>query len=106
MFAKMLLIIITLGALAATLLVIRQHRIDAAHEMSRIHGRLLEAERRLWDARERVASECTPEDIRLALSQVDGPWVPLEFSPHDIDWGRAALASFRRTADDDLQARH
>ncbi len=88
MFAKLLTIILTSGAMAGSLLVIRQHRLDTAHEMVRIHDRITEADRMLTRLQGRVAEACTPEDLRLAVEELEANYVPLAFAPHDANWGQ------------------
>jgi hypothetical protein len=77
MFAKLLFIIIAAGAVSCALLVIRQQRIDTFHEMTRVHGRLLEHERTLWQMRAEIAERCRPSQVRLAMKGLENEWAPL-----------------------------
>lgn len=81
MFAKLLFIITVVAATACWLLVIRQQRIDTFHEMSRIHERLLDQERTLWELRSQIAERCRPSQVRLAMTQIGGEWTPLPALP-------------------------
>jgi hypothetical protein len=81
MFAKLFFIIIAVGAMGCSLLVIRQQRIDTFHEMSLIHQRLLNHERTLWGLRTEIAHRCRPSQVRLAMNQMGGQWVPIPASP-------------------------
>lgn len=98
MFAKSLVIILTLGATACALLVIRQQRIDTVHEMSVIHQRLLGHERTLWELRSEIAKRCRPSQVRLAMNQMGGTWVPIPASPPPFDRSHVRLA--RQTVDE------
>jgi hypothetical protein len=77
MFFKLFIIILSVGALACTLLVIRQQRIEAAHEMSLIHQRLSESERTLWQLRSQIAGACRPEQVRSMVDRQGGTWTPI-----------------------------
>ncbi|MEE2906449.1 MAG: hypothetical protein VX527_01310 [Planctomycetota bacterium] len=55
MTAKLMLILIGLGLTSLALLAHRQHRIDTAFEMTRIHDRCDDARTTLWDVRCRIA---------------------------------------------------
>lgn len=81
MFAKLLFIILVVGATACALLVIRQQRIDTFHEMSQIHQRLLGHERTLWELRSEIAQRCRPSQVRLAMNQLGETWVPIPAPP-------------------------
>lgn len=95
MFAKALVIILTLGATGCALLVIRQQRIDTVHEMSVIHQRLLGHERTLWELRSEIAKRCRPSQVRLSMNQMGGTWVPIPASPPRFDQTQLRLASQR-----------
>jgi hypothetical protein len=97
MFAKLLAIILTLGATGCALLVIRQHRIDTVHEMSTIHQRLLGHERTLWELRSEIAKRCRPSQVRLAMNQTGGTWVPIPASPPPFDQPALHLATAHRS---------
>jgi hypothetical protein len=81
MFGKLLFIIIAVCAVACALLVIRQRRIDTFHDMTRVHGRLLEHERTLWQMRAEIAERCRPSQVRLAMNGLHLEWVPLPARP-------------------------
>ena len=65
MTAKILLILLGLGATAMALLAQRQQRIDTAYELTRIHSRCDDIRTSLWDVRRSIAQEIVlmkPED--------------------------------------------
>lgn len=81
MFAKLLFIIIAVGAVACALLVIRQQRIDTFHEITQTHRRLSEHERTLWEMRAEIAERCRPAQVRLAMNNLGLDWIPLPARP-------------------------
>ncbi|UCD74127.1 MAG: hypothetical protein JSV91_10090 [Phycisphaerales bacterium] len=81
MFAKLLLIILTIIVTAAALMITRQRRIDAMHEMSGLHQRMVEQEAALWILRSRIADRCRPERVREALERLGGEWEPIPNQP-------------------------
>lgn len=74
MFAKLVVIIVALGAIACALLVQRQQRIDMAAEMSRTHMRIQQHERAIWRLRTDIAFATRPERIRQAIAKLDVEW--------------------------------
>jgi hypothetical protein len=81
MFFKLFIIIVVVGALACALLVIRQQRIEAAHEMSLIHQRLSESERTLWQLRGQIAAACRPDEVRRMVDRQGGSWMAIPAPP-------------------------
>ena len=77
MFGKLILVILTAAFTAAALLVLRQERIDTAHEMSTVHRQMLEHERALWELQCEIARLSRPEEIRRLMQRLDGPWAPI-----------------------------
>ena len=77
MFGKLVLIILSLGAVACLLLVQRQQRIDLAAEMSRAHSRLRDHERALWRLRADVAFATRADRIERAIASEDVEWVSI-----------------------------
>ncbi|MCA9305441.1 MAG: hypothetical protein KDA16_02845 [Phycisphaerales bacterium] len=74
-----LLILIGAGA-GASLLVVRQQRLQAVHEMTEAAERMIEMERTLWRLRAEIASRVTPQDLEeeYASRQAMEP-IPLEW---------------------------
>ena len=81
MFAKLLLIIIVMGATACGLLVNRQQRIEAAHETAVLHQLLHEQEQQVWKLRCEVSRRCGPQQLNLALARLGGSWAPVVTQP-------------------------
>lgn len=77
--------LILIGASAgASLLVVRQQRLQAVHEMTRAAERMIEMERALWRLRTEVASRVTPQRIEADFSDdIAMEPIPLEWCPPD-----------------------
>jgi hypothetical protein len=81
MLQKLIVIITALGATSAALLVNRQQRIEAAHEMAVLHSRLHDHHQVLWRMECEIASRCRPERLRHAMEQTNVVWSPLQIAP-------------------------
>ena len=77
MFGKLLLVILAAAFTAATLLVLRQERIDTAHEMSVVHRNMLEHERALWELQCEIARLCRPEEVRRMMDELQEQWTAI-----------------------------
>ncbi len=93
MFAKLLLIILVMGATACALLAIRQQRIETAHESALLHQRLLDGEQVLWKLRSEIAVRCQPDQVRLAMAGLGGSWTPILIRAVESDTTQTHLAS-------------
>ena len=91
MFAKLLLIITLIGGTACILLVNRQQRIETANEIAQTHRRLLQHDQDLWALRNEIASRCTPDQVRAAMSTFQGDWSSIPTAP---DGEERSLAEF------------
>jgi hypothetical protein len=74
MIAKLLTVILVAFLTAASLLVMRQHRLDAEHEILRTRQKADEARQALWELRNRIAHECRPEAIRRMMRELPEQW--------------------------------
>ncbi len=74
MFAKLLAIVLSLGITGIALLVLRQQRIDASHEMTSVHQRLVRHETELWELRSRLINHIRPETVNEQIEQLDSNW--------------------------------
>jgi hypothetical protein len=63
MFAKIVVLILSMGLLAGALLANRQQRIQAAHDLADAQRRLVEHDRTLWRLRLEIAAQITPVQI-------------------------------------------
>ncbi len=98
MFTKFIAIVLALGATACMLLVIRQQRLETAHEMSAIHQRLLECDHSILTLRIEIAAACRPDQLRLAMSQIGGGWMAVETGRPAAVPDRTVLAGPTRPA--------
>lgn len=83
MFLKLLLIILTIGGTASSLLVMRQQKVETIHDISRAYHRLRENERTLWMLQVEVARRNHPEELRRRLINLDLDWQPIPAAPPD-----------------------
>jgi cell division protein FtsL len=97
MFAKLLVIVLAIGLIAAALLMIRQQRLDAVHEMAQIHRRVNEQQTSLWLMRTRIADRCRPDRIREAAQELGVEWRPIPTKPDAAHLSGAELVSETRT---------
>lgn len=76
MFAKLVVVVIALGACACGLLAMRQSRLQAASELAQVQLRISKLDQELWDLRSEIAGRVTPQHIeRMALDV--GPLRPM-----------------------------
>jgi cell division protein FtsL len=80
LFAKLLVIVVALGATALGLLALRQQRYEVSNEISRTHNRIVEQERAQWRMRAQVAARSTPADIRKAAERQGIDLAPVQES--------------------------
>jgi hypothetical protein len=74
-FAKLVAVVLALGACACTLLALRQSRLEVASELAQTQLRIQQEDERLWVLRARIAERITPSEVeRLAA---DIPLRPL-----------------------------
>ena len=69
MFAKLVTVIVVLGAMYGALLVNRQKRIDAAAQMSRIHFRLQDADQEKVRLQVKVAQLTTASALKERIGE-------------------------------------
>lgn len=76
MFAKLVLVILSVGITAGVLLATRQQRVQTAHELADVQRRVAEHDRTLWRLRAEIASRITPTRISAAAARL-GPLAPI-----------------------------
>lgn len=69
LFAKLLVVVVALGATGLALLALRQQRYEVSNEISRTHNSIVEQERARWRLRAEVARLSDPADIRAAAER-------------------------------------
>lgn len=86
MFAKLVVLIVSLAACACGLLCLRQMRTQAAHELAEARLRVLQRDNEFWRLRSRIAAKVTPEHVESLAAKL----VPLK--PVTPDTTPSALA--------------
>lgn len=76
MRGKASVLVVTGAALAIALLVVRQQRLQAVHEMTRSLERGAEHDRALWELRTRISKAIAPSEVR-AMAERHGPMTPI-----------------------------
>ena len=92
MFAKLLLVIVVMGATACGLLVNRQQRIDTAHEMAVLHHQLTDQSQQIWKLRCEVSHRCRPQQLNLSLARLGRSWAPVTVGPGGVEPDMVELA--------------
>ena len=96
MFAKLAAVILTIGAVAATLLAARQQRLYAVHESVEAMRRIAEHDRTLWRLRGEIAARVAPGKVRQ-LADEFGPLAYLHDERAPLE-GADQAALIRRAA--------
>lgn len=104
MFEKLLAILLAVGAIGCALLVNRQQRIEASHEMASIHNRLREHRRALWALRADIAALASPAQLQIARRQTAERWVPIAVEDPAATAVEPAPEPGRRVQDRDASA--
>jgi len=68
---KIIILIMTVCCTACGLVVIRQERINAAHDMASLHTELQRQQRQVQDLRANLLSELTPKNLRLLIARYE-----------------------------------
>lgn len=76
-FAKLAVLILSIGACACALLAARQLRLQAVHELTQARVRIMDQDARLWRLRAEIGARVVPERVermaaRLAPIDPDG----------------------------------
>jgi hypothetical protein len=79
-FPKLCVLIISMGAVACTLLALRQQRIEAVHQMAMVNLRIMEADRGVAKLRTEIAANLEPKKIEEIASKI-GALRPIETLP-------------------------
>ncbi len=70
MFAKLVAVVVALGACGCTLLSMRQSRIQIASEIAQTQIRINQEDERLWVLRARIAEQVTPAQVEQMAGSV------------------------------------
>ena len=67
--AKLITTILAGASVAGGLLVIRQHRLDTAHDMSRSHLRLVQHEQALWRLKTLISQRLSNDNVQIMAAR-------------------------------------
>jgi len=81
MYAKAIVLIVCLTALAATMLQLRQRRFEAMHEMATLHQQMNQHRQDLWLWQSRIADATDPNELRDAVARAGLELEPLIAQP-------------------------
>ncbi len=95
LLAKLVVILVALGATGLGLLSLRQQRYEVSNAISKAHNEIVDQERTQWRLRAEIASRCDPADIRGYAERLD-----LELTPMQQADEEAARASTEATSPD------
>lgn len=85
MMAKLGILILTAALTATGVLVVRQQRLMAVHEMAVSIQRSADLDRKLWRLRGQIAAQISPKKVRTAVSVLgDLNPIPLYWCPPDV----------------------
>jgi hypothetical protein len=93
MVAKLAMLILVMALTAASLLVVRQQRLQAVREMADAAERAANFDRTLWRVRVEIAKSVTPGQV-AEMARTMGPMQPIP-----VPWGLPALAASEPPAD-------
>jgi hypothetical protein len=93
-FAKLLVLMVALGAMGLALLSLRQQRYEVSNEISRAHNRIVEQERGQWRLRANIAGRSDPADIRSYAERLKLDLAPIQESAQEsADAASSTLAT-------------
>lgn len=72
MFAKLAVVVLSIGVCACVLLATRQMRIEAANDLADVRLRLMQRDNELWRVRAEIAARVTPERVREMAAGLGG----------------------------------
>lgn len=77
MFAKLIVVILSIGVIACVLLTVRQQRMQAVHELANVQREVARLDRTLAHLRLEVAERITPERVAEMAKSLGGGGVEL-----------------------------
>ena len=93
-FAKLLVIMVAVGAMGLALLSLRQQRYEVSYEISRAHNRIVDQERGEWRLRANIAGRSDPADIRSYAERLKLDLAPIQESAQEsADAASSTLAT-------------
>ena len=77
MLAKLLVLILSLAALSASVLAVRQERLEAVGEMAEALRRAERADRELWRLRVKIGERLAPDELAERIERELGETMPI-----------------------------
>lgn len=77
MFAKLIVVILSLGVIACVLLTVRQQRMQAVHELANVQREVARLDRTLAHLRLEVAERITPERVAEMAKSIGAELRPI-----------------------------
>lgn len=81
---KLVVLVLIAAGTAATLLAIRQRRVEAAHDLARIQADIADHDKSIWRLRLEIATRVRPSEVR-AMSESMGPLTPIYSDDSAVD---------------------
>ncbi len=78
LLAKLVVILVALGATGLGLLSLRQQRYEVSNAISKTHNEIVDQERTQWRLRAEIAARCDPADIRGYAERLDLELAPMQ----------------------------
>lgn len=76
MFVKLLTLILAICIVSGLLLDLRHRRLYLMHDMTRMHARMDQDRKAIWDSQVHVSYQFVPDRLRASLTEHDLPMVP------------------------------
>lgn len=73
-FLKLVVLVLAFGLIGASILSMRQRRLQAISDMTEAQRRVLAHDRTLWELRAEIGSRVAPDHVRTILSRAGGRW--------------------------------
>ena len=93
LLAKLVVILLSLGATGLGLLSLRQQRYEVSNAISRAHNEIVDQERTQWRLRADIAARCDPADIRGYAERLDLELAPMQEADEEAKAASAAPAA-------------
>ena len=77
MFARILVTIVLGVGIAVGLLTLRQQELEIMHDMTKMHKKIDETRREIWDLKVKIAQESTPSELKAVLQKADMKMKPI-----------------------------
>ena len=100
MYLKVIAAIVSATLLGAILLSLRQHRLEAMHEITALHSRVSQIRQSTWDRQVHIAHRLEPSRLRDAIARAELDLEPITpLSPETTAGREPRLASARHGQD-------